>query len=68
MLGVRSLLVGVDETVPTLDQGWLPYVNLDNAASTPAFVSVVEAIERFLPFYASVHRGSGYKSRLSTRA
>ena len=68
MLDVRSLLVGVDETVPTLDQGWLRYVNLDNAASTPAFVSVVEAIERFLPFYASVHRGSGYKSRLSTRA
>jgi selenocysteine lyase/cysteine desulfurase len=43
-----------------------PFVNLDNAASTPAFRSVVEAIDEFLPFYAGVHRGTGYKSRLST--
>jgi cysteine desulfurase/selenocysteine lyase len=68
MLDVRSMLVGVDVPVPTLEGRLVPYVNLDNAASTPAFVSVMETIERFLPYYASVHRGTGYKSRLSTGA
>jgi cysteine desulfurase / selenocysteine lyase len=68
VLDVRSLLVGVDEPVPTLDGRMLPYVNLDNAASTPPFVSVIETIERFLPYYSSVHRGTGYKSRVSTQA
>jgi selenocysteine lyase/cysteine desulfurase len=67
MLDVRPMLVGVDEPVPTLDGRLVPYVNLDNAASTPPFRSVVDTIERFLPYYSSVHRGTGYKSRLSTR-
>ena len=35
------------------------YVNLDNAASTSAMVDVWEAVERFMPWYSSVHRGSG---------
>ena len=56
----------MDHPVPVLDGQLVPYVNLDNAASTPALRSVVEAVEEFLPFYASVHRGTGYKSRLST--
>jgi cysteine desulfurase / selenocysteine lyase len=67
MLQLRARFVGVDECVPTLGGRLVPYVNLDNAASTPALVSVMDAIDRFLPFYASVHRGTGYKSRLSTR-
>ena len=45
-----------------------PYINLDNAASTPPLRDVVETIERFLPYYSSVHRGTGFKSRLSTVA
>ena len=49
-----------------LDGRFVPYVNLDNAASTPAFRSVVRAVDEFLPFYSGVHRGTGYKSRLST--
>ncbi len=61
------MVVGVDVPVPTLDGRMVPYVNLDNAASTPAFVDVAETVERFLPYYASVHRGTGYSSRLSTR-
>lgn len=39
------------------------YVNLDNAASTPALHVVADAIAEFLPFYSGVHRGTGYKSR-----
>jgi selenocysteine lyase/cysteine desulfurase len=49
-----------------IDGSLVPYVNLDNAASTPALYSVVEAVHEFLPFYSGVHRGTGYKSRLST--
>lgn len=60
--------MGLDERVPLLDGRLVPYVNLDNAASTPPLREVVEAVQGFLPFYASVHRGSGYKSRVSTSA
>ena len=67
-LELRGALVGVDVPVPVLDGRWVPYVNLDNAASTPAFRSVMETVERFVPLYASVHRGTGYLSRLSTAA
>ncbi len=28
----------------------------------------MEAVDRFMPFYSSVHRGTGYKSQLSTHA
>ncbi len=62
----RDAFVGSDQLVPLYDGSVAPFVNLDNAASTPAFRSVVETIEEFLPFYAGVHRGTGYKSRLST--
>jgi selenocysteine lyase/cysteine desulfurase len=62
----RADLVGVDRPVPLLDGRRVPYVNLDNAASTPALRSVVDAVDRFLPYYSAVHRGTGYKSRLST--
>jgi cysteine desulfurase / selenocysteine lyase len=44
------------------------YVNLDNAASTPPLVAVRDAVDRFTPWYSSVHRGSGFKSQLSTQA
>jgi selenocysteine lyase/cysteine desulfurase len=44
------------------------YVNLDNAASTPALRDVMDAVARFVPYYSSVHRGTGFKSRLSTMA
>ncbi|MFO7768363.1 MAG: aminotransferase class V-fold PLP-dependent enzyme [bacterium] len=41
-------------------------MNLDNAATTPPFKAVAETVDRFTPWYSSVHRGTGYKSRLST--
>jgi selenocysteine lyase/cysteine desulfurase len=42
------------------------YISLDNAASTPALRSVQDAVNRFLPYYSSVHRGTGFKSQLAT--
>jgi selenocysteine lyase/cysteine desulfurase len=58
--------VGLDRPVPLLDGTLKPYVNLDNAATTPPLKDVADAVADFLPFYSSVHRGSGFKSRLST--
>lgn len=65
---LRDRILGIDQLVPLLDGRRVPYVNLDNAASTPPLVDVMEAVVRFMPFYSSVHRGTGFKSRLSTVA
>ena len=65
---MRKRIVGVDQLAPLLDGRQIPYVNLDNAASTPALTDVMDAVQRFIPYYASVHRGTGFKSRLSTVA
>lgn len=64
----RRRIVGVDKEVPLLDGRRVPYVNLDNAASTPPLTDVMEALAQFMPYYSSVHRGTGFKSRLSTEA
>src|SRR5579863_2541690 len=59
-------VVGARTEVPLYDGRKISYVNLDSAASTPALVKVRQTVEDFLPWYSSVHRGTGYKSRLST--
>ena len=61
-------LVGGDTEVSCGDGGRRRYVNLDYAASTPALPEVWRAVEAFVPWYSSVHRGSGLKSRLATEA
>ena len=68
LLALRREVIGVDERVPVLEGGPRPYVNLDNAASTPALQPVLSAVEEFLRWYANVHRGTGYKSLLSSHA
>ena len=60
-------LCGDDLEVPLATGGMVRYVNLDHAASTPAMVPVAEAVQRALPWYASVHRGAGFASQVSTR-
>jgi len=64
----RSLIVGVDEPVPLLDGRTVPYANLDNAASTPPLIPVMDKLNQFMRFYSSVHRGAGYKSQVATMA
>lgn len=61
-------LVGDGSMVPCVDGRDRPYLNLDAAASTSALPAVARAVDDFLPSYASVHRGAGHKSQLSTRA
>lgn len=63
---VRGFVVGVGREVPLVDGGHRHYVNLDNAATTPPFSQVLDCSRRFFEWYASVHRGSGFKSLLST--
>ncbi len=41
------------------------YINFDNAASTPALVAVRDGVDRSRDYYASVHRGTGFKSQLA---
>ena len=64
----RDEVIGIDELSSVL--GGLPvrYVNLDNAATTPALRCVLEAVTELLPRYSSVHRGAGWKSQQSTIA
>jgi selenocysteine lyase/cysteine desulfurase len=64
---LRAYVAGLAASVPTR-HGSRPYVNLDNAASTPPLRSVLKTVNDFVPWYASVHRGNGFKSRLSTQA
>ncbi|KAJ3070626.1 hypothetical protein HK102_006625, partial [Quaeritorhiza haematococci] len=64
----RDLFVGIDAKIPIADGTERPYVNLDAGASTPALKSVQDIVNSFLPYYSSVHRGSGYKSLISTHA
>ena len=54
--------------VPCLDGIDRPYRDLDCAASTPAMRVVADRVTEFLPWYSSVHRGAGYKSRKATAA
>ncbi len=61
-----AALVGAHALVPCLDGTERPYRDLDCAASTPAMEVVAEAVAEFLPWYSSVHRGAGYKSRRAT--
>lgn len=64
----RQHFVGVDELVPVTRGGRRPFINFDNAASTPALTPVLEAVNTFSRWYSNVHRGSGYKSRFSSWA
>ena len=63
---VREQVVGIDTKVPLLDGTVTTYINLDNAATTPALVPIANKVNEFLRWYASVERGAGFKSRLST--
>ncbi|HET9443847.1 MAG TPA: aminotransferase class V-fold PLP-dependent enzyme, partial [Acidimicrobiales bacterium] len=66
--GLPVHLVGDGVEVPCLDGRARPYLSLDAAASTSALPAVAERVAEFVPWYSSVHRGTGYKSRLSTSA
>jgi selenocysteine lyase/cysteine desulfurase len=61
-------LVGSGQLVPCLDSVDRPAVELDQAASTQAHPEAAARVQAFLPFYSSVHRGAGFRSRHATSA
>lgn len=63
----RKLIVGLDKEIPVRGDMRVRYINFDNAATTPPFVSVLNSISNFCPWYSSIHRGMGYKSQISSK-
>lgn len=66
-LGCLADVVGADETAPLSDGRRVRYANLDYAASAPALTRVADAVAVALRQYASVHRGAGHLSQVTTR-
>ena len=67
-MDLRDLIVGGHSVVPVLDGTMRPYTNLDNAASTPMARPVRDKVDELMEWYSAVHRGSGFKSQLSSLA
>ncbi len=65
---IREQIVGINQQVPILDGRTRPYIYFDNAASTPVLKEVLQCVNDFMPWYSSVHRGSGLKSQVATAA
>ena len=65
---INALLpvVGAGLPVPLVSGQAVGYANLDYAASAPALRAVAEHVATALPYYASVHRGAGFASQVST--
>ena len=58
---------GADLLVPLADGRVTDYANFDHGASAPCLDAVDEPSTPPLPSYASVHRGNGYASRITTQ-
>lgn len=63
----RQDIIGVEHQVPVLNQQMPTFINLDNAASTPALRPIWQQMGEFMGWYAGVHRGTGFKSELTSR-
>jgi len=59
---IRKMVHGLDVPV----KGHYPAINLDNAATTPAFKGVIDEISDKLLMYGSIGRGTGQKSVYSS--
>ncbi|NED95725.1 aminotransferase class V-fold PLP-dependent enzyme [Phytoactinopolyspora alkaliphila] len=60
-------VTGAELAVPLVTGDTRRYVNLDYAASAPCLQGVADHVAEILPYYASVHRGAGFASQVSTR-
>ncbi|WP_434613369.1 aminotransferase class V-fold PLP-dependent enzyme [Arthrobacter sp. A5] len=59
-------VAGHELRAPLIQGGTIRYANLDYAASAPALTEVADYLSDILPYYASVHRGAGFASQVST--
>ncbi len=65
-MNYKNSVVGVDTQVRLRNGKKERGINFDNAATTPPLVSVIEEISNFAPYYSSIHRGAGYKAKVSS--
>ena len=63
---IRDYVVGIDEPVELEDGSKQPQICLDNAATTPALVPVLDEVTTRLLTYGSIGRGSSQKSDISS--
>ncbi|MDQ0800671.1 selenocysteine lyase/cysteine desulfurase [Arthrobacter sp. SLBN-112] len=61
-----AAVTGAEIQAPLISGGHVRYANLDYGASAPALSVVSAYLNEILPYYASVHRGAGYASQIST--
>ena len=61
-----AAVTGAEIQAPLIAGGHVRYANLDYGASAPALSLVSAYLNEILPYYASVHRGAGYASQIST--
>lgn len=61
-----AAVTGAEIAAPLIQGGTVRYANLDYGASAPALSVVSAYLNEILPYYASVHRGAGYASQIST--
>ena len=60
----ENYVIGLNTKIPLKNGSLVFPINFDNAATTPPFVSVLQEVINFSPWYSSIHRGTGYKSKL----
>ncbi len=63
---IRDYIVGIDTPIELANGKKQPLINFDNAATTPAFKAVQDAINEELEMYGSIGRGYSQKSNHST--
>lgn len=63
----RDSIMGLDIKVPIGRGRYVTEINLDNAATTPPFKTVMDDVMNFSSWCSSIHRGTGYKSKLSSQ-
>jgi len=64
---LRRDIKGINERVLVKGNKRRKYIYFDNAASTPTLVPVLNEMEDYLNWYSGVHRGTGYKSLISSK-
>lgn len=63
---MRDNIKGINIQVPVRGKK-RKYIYFDNAASTPALIPVMNEVYDYMNWYSGVHRGTGYKSVLSSK-
>ncbi|NIV93017.1 aminotransferase class V-fold PLP-dependent enzyme, partial [candidate division KSB1 bacterium] len=63
---IKENTVGYNMEVPLFNGEHVHYINFDNSASTPVLKPVLDKVNEFMLWYSNIHRGTGFKSQLSS--